>query len=135
MTAISDFLENKLLDHVLRSASPYTAPAAHFLALFTTDPTDADVGTEVTPVGAYARVDLDLDPSFNSASSGGVIANTSDIIFPTATAAWGTVTHVGIYDASIAGNLLFHGPLTATRTVLNGQTFTIPTGSLVVTLS
>ena len=89
MTAASDYLENKLMDHVMR-VSPFTQPAGLFLALFTDDPTDADVGTEVA-AGGYARQSITM-----GASVGGVAKNTNTLTF-TASALWGTITHTAIY--------------------------------------
>jgi len=126
MSALSNYLENKLLDHALGTAS-YTMPTV-YLALYTSDPTDADTGTEVSG-GGYARQAV----SFNAAS-GGSASNSSDITFPQATADWGTITHIGLRDASTGGNLLWYGALDVAKTINNGDTFEISAGDLVVTL-
>jgi len=127
MAAISNYLENALINAVLRNVS-FTSPASVYVALFTTDPTDAGSGTEVSG-GSYARVAATF-----GAPSGGVSTNSGTVSFPTATGSWGSVTHMGIYDASSAGNLLFHGALTVPKTVGNGDTVTFAIGSLSVTL-
>lgn len=106
MAAKSDFLENELLDHVLRNSS-YTPPTTVYIGLYTTAPTDAGGGTEVSG-GSYARQSV----AFNAAS-GGATANTSDINFPVATANWGTIVAVGLFDASTAGNLLYWNTITS----------------------
>lgn len=100
MSDLSNYLENKLVDHVLR-ATTYTAPATVYVALFTavTD-AEAGTGTEVTG-GAYARQAVAFDAPTN-----GTTQNTSTVTFPTATADWGTVTHAALFDASTAGNAL-----------------------------
>ena len=126
MSALSDYLENKLLDHALGTAA-YTMPTV-YVALYTSDPTDADTGTEVSG-GGYARQTV----TFNAAS-GGSASNASDITFPQATADWGTITHIGLRDAATGGNLLWHGALDQAKTVTNGDTFVIPAGSLTITL-
>ena len=117
MSAASDYLENKVLDHFLGTAST-SAPATVYLALFTTDPTDAGSGTEVSTSGTnYARQSI----AFSSASSG-TTSNSADVEFSQATGSgFGTVTHFGIFDASTAGNLLFHGSLTASKTIAAGD--------------
>jgi hypothetical protein len=120
MTAMSDYLENALLNHVFRNTA-MTSPTTVYLALFLDDPTDADVGTEVSG-GSYARQAL----AFN-APSGGEVELTSSVSFPAATADWGLVTHVGIYDAVSSGNLLVHGPMSSSTFVANGNTFSIQT--------
>jgi hypothetical protein len=128
MAELSNFLENELIDHILRNAA-WASPTTIYVALYTSDPTDADTGTEVTG-GSYARQSV----AFN-APSDGATDNTSDITFPTATAAWGTVTHVGLRDAVSGGNLLFHSPLTASKVVGNGDTFKFNAGDLDVSLA
>ncbi len=128
MAEFSDFMENKIIDHMLRNQS-YTPPATVYVALYTDDPTDADTGTEVTG-GSYARQSVTL-----SAASAGATSNSADITFPTATADWGTITHVGLRDASTGGNLLMHSALDASKTVNNGDTFKINTGDLDITVT
>lgn len=127
MTAMSNWLESRLLDHVLRN-SAMASPVTVYAALFTSDPTDADTGTEVSG-GSYARQAV----SFGVVVSGET-SNTAVITFPTATATWGVITHVGIYNAVSGGNLLFHGPLSSSELVLASQTFAFGVGDLKVSL-
>lgn len=126
MSAFSNYLENKILLHVL-AATAYTSPTTVYLGLHTADPTDAGTGTEVSG-GSYAR------QSFASTVSGNAASNTSAIEFPTATGSWGTVTHVGVWDASSSGNLLFHGALTNSKSISSGDVLRIPAGDLDITL-
>ena len=128
MAAMSNYLENALVNAVLRNTS-YTSPTTVYVGLFTTDPTDAGSGTEVSG-GAYARKSAAF-----AAPSDGAAATNATITFDQATDAWGTVTHFGIFDASTSGNLLFHGAFTVSKTVGTGDVFTIPSGSLTVTLA
>jgi len=128
MAEFSNYLENKIIDHMLRNQA-YSPPSTLYLALYTDDPTDADTGTEVSG-GSYARQSFTLNAASNGATS-----NSADITFPTATADWGTITHVGIRDASTGGNLLMHSPLDANKTVDNGDTFKINAGDLDITVS
>ena len=128
MSELSNHLENALINATLRNTA-YTSPATVYAALFTTDPTDAGSGTEVSG-GSYARTSI----TFGSPSNG-VTTNSADVTFPTCTAAWGTVTHMGIYDASTSGNLLYHTPLDASKTVDSGDIFKISSGNLSVTLA
>ena len=124
----SDYLENKVLDAVLNNTS--LAVATPYVALFTATPSDAGGGTEVSG-GSYARVNSSA--SWPAASSGSC-ANDVAIAFPSATANWGTVTQFGIFDASTAGNLLYWGDLTTSRSILNGDpTPTFAIGALVIT--
>ena len=128
MAEFSNFLENALINATLR-ATTYTSPATVYVSLYTTDPTDADTGTEVSG-GSYARTAVTF-----GAPSNGVTTNSADVTFPTATASWGTVTHIGIHDALTTGNLLFHTPLDTSKTIDSGDIFKITTGNLSVTLA
>jgi hypothetical protein len=123
MAAISDYYENKIIDHMLR-AQAFTPPSTIYLALYTVAPTDAGGGTEVSG-GGYARQSFTL-----TAASGGASSNSADITFPTATADWGTIVAVGIFDASTGGNLLMWANLTTSKTVNSGDTFKINAGDL-----
>lgn len=130
MAEFSNFLENALINATLRNTT-YTSPATVYVSLFTTDPTDAGSGTEVSTLSTgYARTAVTF-----GAPSNGVSTNSADVTFPTATASWGIVTHIGIHDASTAGNLLFHTPLDTSKTIDSGDIFKITTGNLSVTLS
>ena len=128
MSAASDYLENELLDHVLSNAA-YTSPTTVYVGLHTADVTDAGTGTEVSG-GSYARESA----SFATASGGSASTN-ADITFTTATATWGTITHVAIWDAVTGGNVLFHGAVTTSKTIESGDTFQISSGNLTITLA
>jgi len=128
MSEMSDYLENAMINVTLRNTA-FTAVAQPYVALFTTDPTDAGSGTQVSG-GSYARTAVTF-----GAPSGGVTTNSADVTFPTATASWGTVTHIGIYDAATLGNLLYHTPLNASKTIDTGDIFRISAGNLSVTLA
>lgn len=106
MGYLSDFLEGELLDHLLGTAA-WSAPAAVYVGLFTAAPGEAGGGTEVSG-GDYAREEVAFD-----AASGGLALSTALETFGPSTAAWGTVTHWGLFDALTAGNLLVYGPLQA----------------------
>jgi hypothetical protein len=128
MAEFSNFLENALINATLR-ATTYTSPATVYVSLWTTDPTDAGSGTEVSG-GSYARTAVTF-----GAPSNGVTTNNADVTFPTATASWGTVGWIGINDALSSGNLLYHTALDLSKTIDTGDIFKIATGNLSVTLS
>jgi hypothetical protein len=128
MAGKSDYLENKVLDLLLGGVS-YTVPTTVYIALYTAAPTDAGGGTEVSG-GGYARVAVTNNATNFPAASGGSKSNGTTITFPTATADWGTVVAVGIFDASTSGNLLFWANLTTSKTVQNGDTAQFASGSL-----
>jgi len=128
MAEMGNYLENALINAVLRNTS-YTSPTTTYLALYTSDPTDADTGTEITG-GSYVRQAITF-----GAPSNGVSTNSSAIEFPQATADWGIISHVAIRDAVTSGNLLFHTALDASKTINNGDIFKITSGNLSVTLA
>lgn len=128
--ALSDYLENKLMDFLLRGQT-FTPPATVYVGLLTAAPSDSGGGTEVSG-GAYARVAVTSSEAnwagtqsagSTTASSGtsGTTSNNGAITFPAPTANWGVITHMAVYDASTAGNLLFYAALTTSKTVNNGD--------------
>jgi hypothetical protein len=128
MAAMSNYLEDALINATLRNTT-YTSPSVVYAALFTSDPTDAGTGTEVTG-GSYTREAITFGAPSNGAST-----NSAAVEFDQATADWGTVTHFGIYDASTSGNLLYHGALTASKIIQNGDVFKFAISSVSVTLA
>ena len=140
MAAMTDFLENKIIDWLFRAqaigitgatAGVGSGPATLYVGLLTATPTDGTAGTEVTG-GSYARVAVTSSlanwagtqaAASTTASSGtsGTTSNNAAITFPAPAANWGTITGLGIYDASTGGNLLIYSALTTSKTVNNGD--------------
>lgn len=127
--SLSNYAENKVLDHIMGKAA-FTMPTTAYLAAFTAAPTDAGGGTEVSG-GSYARQAI---TSAMGAASNGAQTNSSQISFPTASASWGTVVAFGIFDAITAGNLLWWGDLSASKAVGNGDTLVFNASQLTLTL-
>lgn len=130
MAAMTDYLENKLIDQMFR-AQAYTFPSTLYVGLLTAAPSDSTAGTEVSG-GSYARVAVTnslanwagtQSAGSTAASSGtsGTTSNNNAITFPAPTANWGSVSHFAIYDASSAGNMLIWAPLTSAKTINNGD--------------
>jgi len=128
MAEMSNYLENALINGTLRATS-YTAPTTVYVALYTSDPTDADTGTECSGT-SYVRQSVTF-----GAPSNGVSTNSAAVEFPQAGGSWGTVTYIGLRDASTAGNLLYHTALDTSKTIATGDVFRIAIGSLSVTLA
>ena len=140
MSAASNYLENKVLDHVLRySTAPYVGVATLYLALFNNTSTNTaanlEAGTltdETSTVGtAYARQAV----TFAAASSGSSATNAT-VTFPTATANFGTITHVAVVDSDVegSGNVLFYGAVKTSKTIETGDTFQVSSGNLTISL-
>jgi hypothetical protein len=130
MTAMSDYLENKLIDQLFRGQA-YTFPSTLYVGLYTVSPSDTGGGTEVTG-GSYARVAVtpslanfagtqSTGSTTASSGTGGTTSNNNAITFPAPTANWGTVVAWGIFDAASGGNMLIYAPLTTNKTINNGD--------------
>lgn len=128
--AMSNFLENRLVDALLRGQT-YTMPTTVYVGLATSAGSDAACGTEVTG-GSYARVSVtsSLANWAGTQSSGSTVASTGTagttsnnnaITYPAPTANWGSIVEVCVFDASSGGNVLFRTALTASKTVNNGD--------------
>jgi hypothetical protein len=133
MSSFGNFLENELLDHVFGAAA-YSAPATLYLALSTSDPTDDGSGISEPSGGSYARLGVANNLTNFPAAVGGSKSNGQDFTFVTASASWGVITHMAIYDAAVAGNMLAHASLASSKTIDNGDTVIFETGNLTITL-
>lgn len=145
MSAMTDFLENKLIDQIFRGQTAPTTSTL-YVALFTGAPSDAAGGTEVSG-NAYARVAVSSSlanwagtqsagSTVASTGTGGQTSNNGAITFPTPTGGgWGTVTHFAIFDAATSGNMLLEGALSISKTINEADTVSFPAGSLAVTFA
>ena len=104
MGSLTDFLENKLLDHTFENTA-YVPPATVYIALFTADPGESgSVVSEVSGNG-YARKAI----AFSAAANRKIIQN-GQVTFPQCVGGgWGTITHWGIMSALTGGNMLAYG--------------------------
>jgi|TARA_R110002020_G_scaffold30881_3_gene96997 hypothetical protein len=130
MAGFSDYLEDKVLKHVF-GGSAYSAPSTLYVALYTVAPTDTGGGTEVSG-GGYTRKTAAFTVSGTNPTQA---SNTAAIEYPTATANYGTVVAVGIFDASSSGNLMAYANLTSSKVVSTGDVFRFNAGDLDITLA
>lgn len=131
MAAISDYLENKIIDWLFRGQA-FTPPAGLHVGLFTTSPSDTGGGVEVSG-GAYARINLapsmanwagtqSAGSTVASSGVGGTTSNNAAVTFtPGPSAPWGSIVAFGIFDAATGGNLLVWGALSTAKTVNSGD--------------
>lgn len=126
MSAMSDYLELKVLDHVLGTTA-YTMPTGVYLGLSTATFADDNSGTELSGNG-YSRQSV----TFSTAASG-TTSNSAAVEFAAATGSWGTVSHFGLFDASTGGNLLIHGAFNTQKSVATGDILKIAVGDLDIT--
>lgn len=141
MSKFSNYTETNIVETTLRGAA-FPVPAGVYVALFTADPTDANVtANEVQTASwpAYVRKDAADGAAISTgwtASADGVSSNAKVITFPANNGASSvTVTHIGLYDASTGGNLLYHAPLVSSKTLLVGDVLSFGIGSITVTVA
>lgn len=134
MAAFSDYLENTLINATLRGAT-YTGGGV-FVALFTTDPTDAGTGTELNDSGyVRQRAHTTVASDGFTVPANGVTTNARNIVFPAVIDTQVTITHWAIFDAQSNGNLLYHAPMLNQKTLDPTDVISFPIGSLSVTLA
>ena len=126
MSAMSDYLELEVLDHVLGTAA-YTHPSTVYLGLSVASMSDDASGTELSG-NAYARQAMSF-----AAASGGSAATNATITFPTATGSWGTIAYWSVWDAASSGNMLIHGAFSASKAIGTGDILRVNSGDLTVT--
>jgi hypothetical protein len=133
MAGLIDLRENQVLDRLFGQQA-LTPPATWYIGLFTTIPNDDGTGGVEVVGGSYARVAVANTLAEWPAASGGSKNNANPILFPTASAGWGTVKAYGFFDAAGGGNLWGFAPLDAERIVLLGDDFRFLTGAITITL-
>lgn len=129
MAALSDYAENLILNWLMKNTG--SAPSATYLALFTAAPSDSGGGTEVSGNG-YARQAVTWD---TASGTGGTTSNTAAETFTASGGSFGAVTHIGIFDAATSGNLLWHGAMTASKTVADGDSLQFSAGAIDLTIA
>lgn len=130
MSALSDHAENLLLNWLMTTGTA-TRPTSWYVALYTAAPSDAGGGTEVSGSG-YTRQSVSWD---TATGTGGTTDNSGAVSFTASGGSFGTVTHIGIFDASTGGNLLWHGALSASKTVNDGDTLQFAAGDIDLTIA
>jgi hypothetical protein len=136
MSNASNYLENKVLDHVL-TATAFTQPSARYLALFTNTSTNAatnlEAGTLTDEISTSSTAYVRKAVTFGAASDG-VSASNATVTFDAATANWGTITHIAVMDAETSGNVLFWGAVTTPKAIDTSDIFQITSGNLTIAL-
>lgn len=127
MAEFSNYLEAKLLNHVLRNTS-YTSPTTVYVGLYTSNPNEDNSGTEISG-NNYARQALSV-----STATAGIVTSSADVTFPQATGNWGTISHIGLLDAVTSGNLLMYTALNTAKTIETDDILKISSGNLTVVL-
>lgn len=130
---LNDYFEAEIMDHLLHNTAIFTTPTAVFLALFTTATSDAEGGTEVANSNGYARKSVATNGAEWSGAGSGASENNNDIDFAAASGGnWGTVTHIAVVSSGTYGaaDWFFHGALTASKVINDGDTARVNAGDL-----
>jgi hypothetical protein len=126
--SLTNSFETSVLTWLLTTGTPSPVrPTAWYLGLFTAAPGEAGGGTEISG-SAYAR------QSFSFTVSGDTATNSAAIEFPTASASWGTITHIAVFDALTTGNMIAYATLNSAKTIASGDVLRVPSGDLDITL-
>lgn len=130
MSAFTNYAEDKIIKALFGNTNLATLGNNIYVALFTAV-TDGEAGTVTEVSGSgYTRKQVNA-VSWDTTTVVGEAKNLASVDYGTAGASWGTVTHVGFYDASSAGNLWMVGALTLPRTVNTGDPVSFAVGTLV----
>lgn len=131
MSALSNDIEQALLNHMFRNIA-FTSPTTAYVALYTSDPTDANTGAEVAD-SAYARQAAAFDAPVVS-GAGYQVANSGTIQFPAIADAEVTVTHFAAFTAATGGTMMMHGTLDSSRILKVSDVVSFSAGSLTFSL-
>lgn len=122
--SISNYLETVLVDLVFNATS-YAGQSTFYTKLHVGDPGEAGTSNAATETTRKA--------STVGAGSAGTVTSDADITW-TNVAGTETISYVSLWDAVSAGNCLWSGALTVSKALTAGDTFTIPSGSLTISL-
>lgn len=125
--SFSNTFETHVLQYVFTTDS-VTRPTAWYVGLFTANPTDTGSAATELSGASYARVSASFTVSGNEATTSAAVE------FAAATGSWGTITHIGIFDASTGGNLIAHSALSASKAIDTGDVLRFPAGDIDITL-
>jgi hypothetical protein len=132
--AITYYSANRVLDKNF-GGTAYSEPATYYFGLSTTTIQIDGTGKTEPTGGAYARVALTNNKTNWGTSSNASLTNSTAVTFPESTASWGTITYVGMWDASTAGNIWWFDALSPARAVASTTTVLFAIGAITVSMS
>jgi hypothetical protein len=134
MGTATDYTENAIINGLLDGGNINLSSGKPFIGLFTVSPTETGGGTECSG-GGYARIQIgDTGQGDFDNSTTGTASNQAEFVFPDATSNWGTISHIGLFDAVSGGNLLMFGSLNSSVLIDNGDIFKIPTNGFTISM-
>ena len=136
MGKLSTTYANLMLDIAFGKATN-TFPAIFYIALSSTEPTDAG-GNVTEPSGNnYGRVGVTNSATYWSAASSRVKANALNVTFNVASGDWVGGSDIGwfaVYDATSGGNFIGWGALDNPAPVVTGVQAAFAPGALTFTM-
>jgi hypothetical protein len=137
--SMSNYLEKYIRALIFGNQTWAGKPTTFYVSLHTADPTDATsaenlvASTEISGKG-YSRISIACNNS-NWTVARHTVTNALTISGgASATADWGTITHVGIYDAATRGNLLFFGALAESKAITQYGSASFEAGTIAIQL-
>lgn len=127
-SSFTNLLEDEVLNRYFRNTTVLAPAATVYLAFYSTAPGESGGGTELVGDG-YTRMSVTF-----GAPSGGVISNTADILFPTATPSGWTIAGAAVLDAASGGNMLAYDAFAVPVSIPAGERANIAAGACVVSL-
>lgn len=116
--AKSDWAENQTLTTLLAGT--------RYIALCSAAPTDSQTGSNIPELSGngYAR------QAATFTTTGSTSTNAAAVNFTASGGNWVQAAHVVVLTAATGGNVVYYGALTNPITLNNGETGTIPIGSI-----
>lgn len=134
MSQATNHMETLVLYALVNGLTAQFSNAKPYIGLLTSAPTDSSAGTEVSG-GSYARVQVGgTGQSDFNVSNDGQASNADEFRWPDATANWGQVTHVALYDSATGGNMLLYGTLSSAVNIASGDIFKIPPSGFTINM-
>jgi hypothetical protein len=128
--AFSNYLEDEITGWI-NGTTFDAAPTSTFVQLYSQDPTEAG-----SPTGAlYTRVEVAAGGWTRVTSGVASLANTTAITITSSASSATTASHVGVFDTSASGNMLFYGALAASKVIASGDEVKFNAGALVLTVN
>ena len=116
MAAFSNYMEDAITAWINGTTFP-SAPTNTYVQLYSQDPTDAGSATGAL----YTRVTYAASGWTRGTGGAGTLSNTNAITMQSSAGSAATASHFAVFDAATSGNLLFHGALSASKSIAVGD--------------
>lgn len=130
MAAFSNYMEDAITGWINGTTFP-AAPTNTFVQLYSQDPTDAGSATGAL----YTRVTYAAGGWTRGTGGAGTLTNTNVITITSSAGSAATASHFAVFDASTGGNLIFHGALTASKSIAVGDEVKFNASQLTLTVA